>query len=115
MWIIAAIEAFEGDNTSLSPIERVRSLFHHRVAKETRRLPREKELGETPQGVLTTEEAYGKKEDRLISPRPMATSIDPTSCRAAGKRVVSVASPSLYEQRTLDILKLSLKVYGPIV
>ncbi len=42
----------------------------------------------------------------------MATSIDPTSCRAAGKRVVSVAKPSLYEQRTRIISKLSLPQSG---
>ncbi|SFG25534.1 hypothetical protein SAMN05216353_13047 [Halobacillus alkaliphilus] len=79
------------------------------------RLPREKELGETPHGVLTTEEAHDKKEDRLKSPRPVATSIVPSSCRAAGKRVVFVASPSLYEQWAQDISKLSLQLTGPFV
>ncbi|ASF38410.1 hypothetical protein CEH05_04465 [Halobacillus halophilus] len=42
----------------------------------------------------------------------MATSIDPTSCRAAGKRVVSVAALIYYLQRAPTISKLSIPVSG---
>ncbi len=46
-----------------------------------------------PTGSETSEEGARRlvddKEDRLRSPRPVATSIDPTSCRAAGKRLIS--------------------------
>ncbi|ASF41238.1 hypothetical protein CEH05_19545 [Halobacillus halophilus] len=73
---------------------RVRSLDIVGVAEETTRLPREKELDETPQGVLTTEEA----------------------CQfPAGKRVVSVAALIYCLQRTPTISKLSLQVMGAYV
>ncbi|ASF39116.1 hypothetical protein CEH05_08295 [Halobacillus halophilus] len=42
------------------------------VAEETTRLPREKELGETPQGVLTTEEAcqFPRRKASCFCSRP---------------------------------------------
>ncbi len=70
---------------------RVRSLDIVGAAKETTRLPREKELGETPQGVSTTEEA----------------------CQfPVGKRVVFRSRPHPFSATDPFILKLSLQQTG---
>ncbi|MFZ0369202.1 MAG: hypothetical protein WAM07_06350, partial [Halobacillus sp.] len=72
---------------------RVRSHEMAGAAEETTRLPREKELGETPQGVLTTEEA----------------------CQfPAGKRVVSVAALIYCLQRTPNYLETESSTKGSL-
>ncbi|ASF40384.1 hypothetical protein CEH05_15010 [Halobacillus halophilus] len=70
---------------------RVRSSAIVQAAKETTRLPREKGLGEIPQGV---------KRARKLTVPPV------------GKRVVSVAALILFWQRSQVISKLSLQVSG---
>ncbi len=81
---------------------RVRSLDIVGVAEETTRLPREKELDETPQGVLTTEEA-------CQFPRRKA------SCFRSRPHLLFATDPNYLETESSSNGSLSLVLHGFII